>query len=60
MTNEAEAEHAEIRAILDKLYKMFDINDFVDEDGDGISDLDGNSEIDVDTGIEIIEWTGGE
>ena len=52
--NESEEEHDQIKAILDKLYKMFDITDFVDENGDGILD-NIDSENSVDDGIEIIE-----
>lgn len=52
---------AKIKAALQRLYEMFDIKDFIDENGDGIPDSDeGTDPIDVDGGIEIIDWTGGE
>lgn len=40
---------------------MFDINDFIDEDGDGQPDppTDQDDETD-DDGFFIIDWTGGD
>ena len=55
-------DYDDIKAALERLAKMFDITDFVDENGDGIPDGedDGVDELVPDDGIEIIEWTGEE
>lgn len=52
---------AKVKAALQRLYEMFDITDFIDEDGDGVPDSEEETDpIDIDGGIEIIDWTGGE
>lgn len=57
-------DHAQIFLALEKLYEMFDLIDFVDENGDGIPDSLQNSsqenDDDDDGGFTIIDWTGGD
>ena len=56
-----EDDHEKITWALKKIYEMFDINDFIDEDGDGQPDppTDQDDETD-DNGFFIIDWTGGD
>lgn len=63
MIIDSEVEHEKLRAAIAKLFEMFDVNDFIDEDGDGNPDNNEEetpTDIQVDDEIDIIEWTGGE
>ena len=51
-------DHEKIEWAIEKLYEMFSVNDFVDEDGDGVPD-DLPDEIDTESGFTIIDWIGG-
>ena len=50
-----EDDHAQIELALRKLYEMFDLIDFVDENANGIPDSEENGDYGPST---ILDWTG--
>lgn len=57
-------DHRKLEWAIRKLCEMFDITDFVDENGDGIPDETTTeidpTELDPDLGLNIVNWTGGD